>query len=289
MSARIYFLFCFSALAIAAFGQQPKYTVKHFVSIYDTTEFKPVIPKKDGFIRTYIPSNIQIFDIDDDNKTLIMAGVSALVCFEGQQKNGKKEGVFNIFIVDSIDHLKRYKIWEQTYSNDKLNGQWRTYTLQGTLVNFQTFKNDSLNGISRQFWIDGKTIKEEVEYFNGRNKLVQKGFYKTGKLKSEIPIEYGKITGTGKKYYENGVLMEVAEFEDGEFNGLRKYYYPNGQVWIEQIYKKGKSWSVVANYTEKGQKRDPGTLKNGNGTIIFYNEDGSVRETTNYINGVESN
>jgi antitoxin component YwqK of YwqJK toxin-antitoxin module len=41
----------------------------------------------------------------------------------------------------------------------------------------------------------------------------------------------------------------------------------------------------VANYTEDGQKRDAGTLRNGNGTIIFYDEDGTVREVREYVNG----
>lgn len=274
-------------LSLVTFGQQPRYSFKKLVSIFDTTEFKPLIPKKDGSLKTYITTDIQILDIDDDNKTYILGNVTALVCFEGQYKNGVRDGIFNAYVIDSLDHFKRYRIWQQTYSNDKLNGQWLTYTLRGTLANIQTFKNDSLNGIARYFWIDSKTIIEETEYFNGQNKRIQKTFNKDGKPEAEIPYENGKINGTGKRYYKDGTLMEVAQFKNGNFNGLRKYYYPNSQVWIEQIYKEGKSWTVVANYTEKGQKRDPGTLKNGNGTIIFYNEDGSVREIITYSNGDE--
>jgi antitoxin component YwqK of YwqJK toxin-antitoxin module len=90
-----------------------------------------------------------------------------------------------------------------------------------------------------------------------------------------------------KKYYDNGTSQEVAEFKDGKFNGVRKYFYPNGQLWIEQTYRNGKSWTVVANYTDKGQKRDAGTLHDGNGTIIFDNEDGTARETKTYMNGDE--
>ena len=49
--------------------------------------------------------------------------------------------------------------------------------------------------------------------------------------------------------------------------------------------KNGKPWNAIANYTAGGQKRDPGTLKNGNGTILLYDDDGSVRETLRYIGG----
>jgi len=287
MNFKIIALVCCLTLPFIVLGQQPKYTFKKFVSTFDTTEFKPVIPKKDGPLKTYITADVQILDIDDDNTTYVLGNVTALLCFEGQYINQSRDGMFNVYVIDSLDHSKRFRIWQQTYSNDKLNGQWLTYTLKGTLANFQTFKNDSLHGLSRHFWIDSKTIVEETEYFNGQNKRIQKTFHKDGKPEAEIPYENGKISGTGKKYYKDGTLMEVAQFKDGEFNGVRKYYYPNGQLWIEQIYKEGKSWTVVANYTEKGQKRDGGTLKNGNGTIIFYNEDGSVRETIIYMNGEE--
>ena len=38
---------------------------------------------------------------------------------------------------------------------------------------------------------------------------------------------------------------------------------------------------------QKGNKRDAGTLKNGNGTVILYDEDGTVMEIMTYKNGVE--
>jgi antitoxin component YwqK of YwqJK toxin-antitoxin module len=190
-------------------------------------------------------------------------------------------------VIDSLDHSKRYKIWEQTYSNDKLNGQWKTHTLRGTQANFQTFRNDSLDGITRNFWIDGKTIMEENEYSNGRNEHIHRLFFDNGKIKAEVPYKDDSIDGIRKKYYESGALQEVAEFTKGHFDGVKRYYYPNGQIWIEQIYRAGKSWTVVADYTDKGQKRDPGTLRDGNGTLILYNEDGTVRETTTFVDGEE--
>jgi antitoxin component YwqK of YwqJK toxin-antitoxin module len=68
----------------------------------------------------------------------------------------------------------------------------------------------------------------------------------------------------------------------------KKYYFPSGKIWIEQELKNGKPWTVIANYTENGQKRDAGTLKEGNGMVIFYNDDGTIRETVVYKNGVAS-
>jgi hypothetical protein len=45
-------------------------------------------------------------------------------------------------------------------------------------------------------------------------------------------------------------------------------------------------WTVVANYDSKGNKRDPGTLKEGNGTIILYDDDATIREVVIFKNGV---
>lgn len=269
-----------------SWSQQPNYTFKHFVRKLDTSEFKTVYPKNtDGNIRTYVETGVEIWDLDDDNRTYVRGSQPVLLCIEGQKRKGVREGVFSFYLIDSLDHSKKYKIWEEEYVHDKLNGQWKTYTLKGTLAKFDTFKGDSLNGISRTYWIDGKKVWDEREYFNGSSKYLQRVFYDNGKVKEEVPFVDGKITGLGKRYYEDGTIKEEAVFKDAKFDGTRKYYYPNGQVWIEEIYKEGKHWTVVANYTEKGEKRNPGTLKNGNGTLILYNEDGTVRETTSYKNG----
>ena len=47
------------------------------------------------------------------------------------------------------------------------------------------------------------------------------------------------------------------------FNGNRKYFYPNGQIWIEEIYKNGRHWTVLGNYSKNGKPRNAGSLKNG--------------------------
>ncbi len=279
------FLWVFS-FSLTVLSQQPKYTVKHFVSYDDPKEFVRVVPKKDGFVRTYLLISPEIWDVDDNNTTYIKWGRKALVCIEGQYKNGKREGVFPAYIIDSLDHKKRYKIWEQTYSDNKLNGEWRTFSLNGNLVQFQTYKNDSLNGVARDYWIDGKSIMGERIYFNGRSKYIQKEYSQSGNVAEETTFVNDVPNGPAKKYYPNGILKDEVILENGVPNGLRRYYYPSGKIWIEQEMKNGQPWTVVANYTESGQKRNAGTLKEGNGTVIFYDDNGAIRETVTYKNGV---
>ena len=257
----------------------------HFVKIDDTVEFKRINPQSDGFGRFYFYSRTAFYyDRNDDDTTIIRINHPALLCVEGQVKHYKREGIFNYYLIDSLDHRKRYRIWEQSFVNDKLNGRWNCYTLEGALINFQTYKNDSVDGLGRVVGIDGKKIMHEIIYFNGHAKSIDR-FFEDGKLESEWPTENGVREGVVIQYYPDGHLKESREYKEGKQDGPAKYFYPNGQVWIEQIYKQGKPWKVVANYTDKGRKRAAGTLDNGNGTVIYYNEDGTIRETATYVDG----
>ncbi len=279
----LYWVFC--SLLFDVKAQQPNYTEKQFITSFDSLKLPKLIVVKNGFCRTYINANPQIWDLDDDSTTYIRGGHKALICIEGNFKNDKREGIFSFYVIDSPNYLKRYKLWEQTFKNNKLIGEWRTYTLRGTLVNFKTYLNDSLNGVSKDFWIDGKTIMGETEFFNGSSTYISRKYHSNGKLESEIPFKNDLLNGNGKKYYEDGKLMEDVNLLNGDFDGVYKYYHSNGMLWIEKLYKKGKAWKVVSNYTIDGKPRNPGTLNNGNGTILYYNEDGNIREIETYRNG----
>lgn len=102
---------------------------------------------------------------------------------------------------------------------------------------------------------------------------------------TETPYLRGKAHGTGKKYYENGIMQDCLEFKYGEIDGIRKYYHDNRQLWIEQQYFSDRPWEIIANYDRDGKRRDGGTLKDGTGTMIFYNHDNTIRETILYKNG----
>lgn len=286
MIQKFYFLLLSALLnLIFSYAQQPHYKPKPLVSEDNPKEFVVIAPKKDGLMRTYLLISPEIWDVDDDNTTYIRGGQKALVCIEGPSRNGKQQGVFTAYVMAKDDHAKRYKIWEQNYANGQLNGEWKTFGLHGKLVRKETYKNDSLSGIARDYWIDGQTVMEERVYENGRSKFLQRQFGPNGKVAEETTIANGFPNGPAKKYYEDGTLQDEVTLLNGLPNGLRRYYYPSGKVWIETEMKRGKPWTVIANYTEAGQMRDAGTLKDGNGTLIFYNQDGSVRETAIYKNG----
>lgn len=67
------------------------------------------------------------------------------------------------------------------------------------------------------------------------------------------------------------------------------FFYPNGALWQEKIVKNLKTLEVLCNYDKNGKHQEKGTLKNGDGTIIFYNEEGMLWYTSEFKNGVEIN
>jgi antitoxin component YwqK of YwqJK toxin-antitoxin module len=127
----------------------------------------------------------------------------------------------------------------------------------------------------------------EEEYLNGTKKFITRDFFKNGKVSREIMMVNGLPNGEVKEYYETGILKDKFSVKDGMRDGLRTYYYPDGKPWIETIYKENKSWTVVANYDSKGNKRNAGTLKNGDGTMILYDDDTTIRQTVIFKNGIE--
>jgi hypothetical protein len=44
---------------------------------------------------------------------------------------------------------------------------------------------------------------------------------------------------------------------------------------------------VISNYTKDGKRNNPGTIKNGTGTLNLYEPDGKLRETIEYVDGIE--
>lgn len=279
------FIIIFTLKAQHSFAQtEPRYTQKLLLTAYDSNRVKVVL-SENGFMRTYLQFSVELWDVDDDNTTHIRGGRMAIVVIEGQRVNGKREGLFKAYVLDSVNRDLRYKIWEQNYKDDKLNGEWRTYNLRGVLVEVKTLLNNELNGLTKQFWIDGKTIMVERVHHNSISDFTERTMHSNGKIRTEVEVVNDKANGVFREFYPSGILMDSVRFVNSQREGLRTYNYPDGRTWILQEYKNGKPWTIIANYDSKGNKRNAGTLKNGNGTVIYYDDDTTVREVISYRNG----
>lgn len=96
----------------------------------------------------------------------------------------------------------------------------------------------------------------------------------------------GKSLKFSKQYYANGHLQSTAFYNDTLLEGKYSYFHDNGKLWTERIYKQGKLLEVLNNFDRLGKKGNPGTLKNGNGRLYLYNEEGRIVESIEYVDGM---
>lgn len=278
-------IICLLLLVItgSTFAQRPDYKPKKLLNEAPPATATPA--PKDGAHISYLQLKTTLLDVDASGKIPIKFNAEVLMQVSSNYKNGKKSGIVSFRITNAEDTSKHYLIYEQSYKDGKLNGPWKIYNLAGTMVKVTHHKDDSLHGLSTEYLPDGITRMSEAEYFNGTNKYIARAFNPQGQITEEMAFENGMRNGEAKRFYETGTVMEKITFRDDVMHGEYAYYYPDGKPWIKHIIKNGNFWEVIANYDSKGNKRDAGTLKNGNGTIIYYDSDTVVRETIMFKDG----
>jgi len=61
--------------------------------------------------------------------------------------------------------------------------------------------------------------------------------------------------------------------------------YEDKTVWSKIFYKNGIPWTVFFNLTKNGESQEMGSLKEGNGTLYNYDENGKLLDIREYVNG----
>ena len=261
----------FFLLTLNSFSQEITFVKDEILNKYKETGFlkKSFIPvgkidekhNKQGFWKNYIT-------------------IKDFICVSNNGKPKKVNGFFLIY-------------GEGSYINSKRTGKWTYYTIED-----KTYK---------------KILQKEVNYIDGFSDGAFKYFFTSGNIalkgnnnrsinERTIELYYlsGEIfatqhyknklkTGTQKFFYRNGVIHQKHNYNKGKKNGVQYYYHKNGQLWTEQIFNNDLLLNIKANYTQNGKLRDKGTIKDGNGTVKLYNEEGKVRTIITYKNGLKIN
>lgn len=122
-------------------------------------------------------------------------------------------------------------------------------------------------------------------------------------------LEDGQKEGTWLSWHSNGQLESQINWHNDNYSGHFQVWYPHGQVkalgqtkegevdgkWVD-FYQSGiqasESWSQVGLavsalvWTPDGQPCKKTDLKEGNGTVYQYEENGSVLKVTRFQNGI---
>jgi antitoxin component YwqK of YwqJK toxin-antitoxin module len=84
----------------------------------------------------------------------------------------------------------------------------------------------------------------------------------------------------GNKYYD-------CWYKNDYRHGTTTYYFPSGKVQYTLEYKEGILYTLLNSYDEKGNEREGGTLKNGNGNLSIYHPlTGNLIYKGSYKNGL---
>jgi len=249
----------------------------------DTTVFKTIMPEKNGFTRAYLVADPGISFITSTKSRMDVPG-SVLICVEGNLLNGQRTGLFTSYVIDNVDHNKRYKIDEQDFKNNLIDGHWKSFDLDGNLKFDLLYARGKSRGKSVYYAADGKTV-QQTNNFHNDSVFIATGYFEGGIKKQEQTMVNNVPNGPSKVYYPNGKIKSTATFLNGQFNDTLKYYYDNGQLWTEEVFKNGLDWTIISNYNKTGKPQPAGTLTNDNGTRILYNKEGEVVDTVTYLNG----
>ena len=199
---------------------------------------------------------------------------------------------------------------EEFYSNDKRGGNSVTYHPNGKIESKGMYINNMKRGKWLWYFTSGNLMKEEnyemgkvsgeVTYYYPSGNLLGKEFFSNGELSRPIICydEEGKeilANGSGLmlRYHSSGKLASRIAYRNGSRDGLSVWYYDNGLEeeslnyrYDENSKPYGLRWEIVSSYHKNGKPREKGTLKEGNGSWIRYNDKGETTDVWHFRNGV---
>jgi antitoxin component YwqK of YwqJK toxin-antitoxin module len=208
---------------------------------------------------------------------------SYLVYGEGNYYNGKRSGLWRLYLIEDKT-FKKVLLQEATYKNGAKEGDLAYLLPDGTKGVTGTYHLDKAHGTFTNYYAGGAVFSEHnyiVGVLNGPCTF----YYEDGKVKSEGSYTNNVKDGPQKLFYHTGQLQEMYTVKLGTEDGLYKYFYTNGQLSIEKEFKEGLLLAVKGNYTAAGAERNKGTIKRGNGTVIQYTPDGSIKSIQTFKAG----
>ena len=183
-------------------------------------------------INTYKKKSVGIKIGKNDGYCRIYDLYNMALCFEGEYKNGKKNGKGKEF-------YKSHEIYENEYSLGEKEGSKLIYEGE--------YLNGKHHGKGKEYYDNGK-LKFEGEFLNGKkwNGII----YNKYNFNYKFEIKNGN--GNVKEYDYEGNLLFEGEYINGDKKGkeyeenelIFEGYYLNDKKWSGKIkeYKKGHHW-----------------------------------------------
>ncbi len=184
------------------------------------------------------------------------------------------------------------EIMEYSFSAQKI-GEWKKYYKNGNLRSIITYADNgqglfaTIKNATCRYYYDSGELDEVCIYKNGKKNGARKIYFKNGNLKQTMNYENNLLNGKFEEYYQNGDLKFKGNFVNDKIDGLVEIMYPDNRKDISVIYKEGRLINVKYKYLQSGGKVLIGSLKDGNGSVFSYNDEGIIIDTIQYKNGVK--
>ena len=173
--------------------------------------------------------------------------------------------------------------------NDKLEGPYETYFLNGAVKEKGEYKNEKVNGLVIHYY-NTSVVNAETEFLDGKKTGHQKVYAANGKLLREVNYKNGLYDGSYVDYFKNGKIKTETSFRADQQHGIQKTYFITGKLKSEGNYLNGQQDGEWKYYFENGQVSKSGAFKDGkyNGTWTEYYENGQKESETIYSNGAKN-
>ena len=148
-------------------------------------------------------------------------------------------------------------------------------------VNFKDGKQDGL----WTWWNENGQKEEEENWKDGMEDGLWTKWHWNGQKYKEVTYKDGKKDGLETWWYWNGQKSSEGNYKDAKQDGLETHWYENGQYLKEQRnWKDGKLMSIVA-WKPDGEKCPETNVKDGNGVLVVYEEDGTEKARATFKDG----
>ncbi len=171
----------------------------------------------------------------------------------------------------------------RSYRKGKLTGIWSKWGTNGAMKQ-KTFYSKGLKNGVHMLWHDNGQLAEKAIYKNDKLDGLLQQYAQSGQMLLSCAYEHDRKVGLEKKWYLNGSQSaKIFWNKKGRKSGKIEAWFNNGNRKTFRHYQNGRllqaqSWKPDGELS-KEQVRD------GNGTLIYYLENGSSKITQVYRNG----
>jgi len=204
---------------------------------------------------------------------------------EGEYVDDKRNGDWRIYVIEDKT-FRKILSRTLTYQAGIREGSFKYYYPDGKVAQEGSYKAGAIEGRSYMLYPNGSIFGKQT-FVAGKKNGRQEYFYQDGKLKFFYDYENGLRNGAYESYYPDGKVQESYYNVADSIDGVYRYFYPSGQVWTETIYKNGRMMNITGTYDKNGKERDKGTLKDGNGYVNYYTEDGKIYAVVTFKEGIK--